>query len=60
MLLTYSLGLGDFVFGEKRKWLELYIYIVEVFGGFLNFLGIELVEKFMNINGLNEKFILNF
>lgn len=36
------------------------IYIVEEFGGFLNFLGIELVEKFMNINGLNEKFILNF
>ena len=38
MLLTYSLGLGDFVFGEKRKWLELYIYsrgiwwIFELFG----------------------------
>lgn len=36
------------------------IYIVEEFGGFLNFLGIELVEKFMNINELDEKSILNF
>lgn len=59
MLLTYSLGLGDFVFGEKRKWSEFYIYsrgigwIFELFGG-------ELAEKFMNINELDEKFILNF
>ena len=48
------------MFLEKKENGWNYIYIVEEFGGFLNFLGIELVEKFMNINGLDEKFILNF
>lgn len=59
MLLTYSLGLGDFVFGEKRKWLEFYIYSSGI-GWIFELLGVELVKKFMNINGLNEKFVLNF
>lgn len=59
MLLTYSLGLGDFVFGEKRKWLEFYIYSSGI-GCIFELLGVELVKKFMNINELDEKSILNF
>ncbi len=59
MLLTYSLGLGDFVFGEKRKWLEFYIYSSGI-GWIFELLGVELAKKFMNINELDEKFILNF
>lgn len=59
MLLTYSLNLGDFVFGEKRKWLELYIYSRGIWWIF-ELLGVSLVEKFMNINELDEKSILNF
>lgn len=57
MLLTYSLGLGDFVFGEKRKWLELYIYSSGLRVDF-GLLGVSLVEKFMNINKLERKFVL--
>lgn len=59
MLLTYSLGLGDFVFGEKRKWLEFYIYSSGI-GWIFELLGVKLVKKFMNINELDEKSILNF
>lgn len=59
MLLTYSLGLGDCAFGEKKKWSKIYIYsrgIWWIFG----LLGFGLVGKFMNINELDEKSILNF
>lgn len=59
MLLTYSLGLGDFVFGEKRKWLEFYIYSSGI-GWIFELLGVDWVEKFMNINRLSEKFALDF
>lgn len=59
MLLTYSLGLGDCAFGEKKKWLEFYIYSSGI-GWIFELLGVSLVEKFMNINELEEKFILNF
>ena len=59
MLLTYSLGLGDFVFGEKRKWLELYIYSRGIWWIF-ELLGAGVIEKFVNINELDEKSILNF
>ena len=59
MLLTYSLGLGDFVFGEKRKWLEFYIYSRGIWWIF-ELLGFSFAEKFMNINELDEKSILNF
>lgn len=59
MLLTYSLGLGDCDFGEKRKWLEFYIYSSGI-GWIFELLGVELVKKFMNINELDEKSILNF
>lgn len=59
MLLTYSLGLGDCAFGEKKKWVDFYIYSSGI-GWFFELLGVSLVEKFMNINELDEKFILNF
>lgn len=59
MLLTYSLGLGDCAFGEKKKWLEFYIYSSGIWWIF-ELLGVSLVEKFMNINELDEKSILNF
>lgn len=45
---------------EKKENGRKFIYIVEDFGGFLNFWGVSLVEKFMNINELDEKSILNF
>lgn len=59
MLLTYSLGLGDCAFGEKKKWVDFYIYSSGI-GWVFELLGVSLVEKFMNINELDEKFILNF
>lgn len=59
MLLTYSLGLGDCAFGEKKKWVDFYIYSSGI-GWIFELLGVSLVEKFMNINELDEKFILNF
>lgn len=59
MLLTYSLGLGDCAFGEKKKWVEFYIYSSGI-GWIFELLGFSLAEKFMNINELDEKSILNF
>lgn len=49
MLLTYSLGLGVCVFGEKKKWSENYIYNREIWWIF-GLLGVFLIGKFMNIN----------
>lgn len=57
MLLTYSLRLGDCDLGEKRKWSKK-IYIVADWGWILVFWGVSLVEKFMNINKLERKFVL--
>jgi hypothetical protein len=47
-------------FRRKKRNGWNFIYIVAEFGGFLNFWGVSLVEKFMNINELDEKSILNF
>lgn len=58
MLLTYSLGLGDCAFGEKRNGWN-FIYSSGI-GWIFELLGVSLVEKFMNINELDEKSILNF